>query len=283
MWMGMDVQHVNEQKARNSAKTKFNYFSGPDPLTPAQRHWEAIKAGLWLPDVFFGNGCFRNDGHGKFTEVSDAAGLETFWPWGAATGDFTNSGRQDVFITAGMGFPFWYWPNSLMMNQGNGKFVDQADTLGIEPPPRGQFSDVRINDEKVARASRCAATGDFDHSGRLSIVVNNFNDQPYYYKNQGPAKNWIAFRLQGLKHQGKQCNRDAIGAIVRLYRGNTIMTRPVLSAGGYLAQSSKTLHFGLGDSTEFDKIEIAWPGHAQPQVLNPKDVTVNTINEIPEP
>ena len=106
--------------------------------------------------------------------------------------------------------------------------------------------------------------------------MNNFNDQPYYFKNQVPPRNWVAFRLCGTK-----CNRDAIGAVVRLYRGNKVMTRQVKASGGYLTQSSKTLHFGLGDSKKFDRVEITWPGRCQPQVLTKVDV--NQINPIIEP
>jgi enediyne biosynthesis protein E4 len=56
--------------------------------------------------LLFGNALYRNLGQGKFTETAVAAGLETFWPWGAATGDYDNDGDEDVFIPSGMGYPF---------------------------------------------------------------------------------------------------------------------------------------------------------------------------------
>ena len=37
------------------------------------------------------------------------------------------------------------------------------------------------------------------------------------------------------------------------------MVRQVQGAGGYLSQSSKTVHFGLGDRAGVDKVEILWP------------------------
>jgi hypothetical protein len=51
-----------------------------------------------------------------------------------------------------------------------------------------------------------------------------------------------------------------LGAVVRLYRGSQVLTRAVHGACGYLAQSSRTLHFGLGDSPAFDRVEVTWPG-----------------------
>src|SRR5207248_1165997 len=109
-------------------------------------------------EVLFGNTFFKNLGGGKFEEISDRAGLETFWPWGIATGDFDNDGYEDVFLPSGMGYPFYYWPNQLMMNTGKETFTDRAEELGIEPPPGGHFLPEKIGRRKAARSSRCAST-----------------------------------------------------------------------------------------------------------------------------
>jgi enediyne biosynthesis protein E4 len=50
-----------------------------------------------------------------------------------------------------------------------------------------------------------------------------------------------------------------VGAVVRLYQGNQVLTRQVHAACGYGAQSSRVLHFGLGDNPRIDRIEITWP------------------------
>ena len=56
--------------------------------------------------------------------------------------------------------------------------------------------------------------------------------------------------------------RDAIGARVRVttqYQGQTSQSIQTLRAGeGYLAQSSKWLHFGLGPA-EITKVHVRWP------------------------
>src|SRR5262249_46075421 len=150
---------------------------------------------------------------GKFEEISDKAGLETWWPWGIATGDFDNDGFEDVFIPSGMGYPFVYWPNALMMNNGNETFTDRAGIEGIKPPPGGSYL-AAIRGRPAAKSSRCAVVGDFDGDGRLDLIVNNFNDHPYYFRNQFPRKHYVAFRLRGTRS-----NRDAIGALVTLHVG----------------------------------------------------------------
>jgi hypothetical protein len=202
--------------------------------------------------------------------------VETFWPWGIATGDFDNDGYEDFFLPAGMGFPWFYWPNSLMMNNGDGTFSDRAGAAGIEPPRGGIYSLRKIANRNAARSSRCAATADFANDGRLDIVTNNFNDAPSYFKNIFPSKNYIAFRLHG---NGIKTNRDAIGALVRIYIGNEIMVRQVQAAGGYLSQSSKTVHFGLGERSGIDRAEIQWPGGKKQIISKP---AINQRHEIVE-
>jgi hypothetical protein len=168
-----------------------------------------------------------------------------------------------------------------MMNNGNGKFTDRAESLGIEPPSRGRFLPEKIAGRLAARSSRCAATADFAGVGRLDIVTNNFNDQPYYFKNHFPRKNYVAFRLEGSRHKHKRgSNRDAIGALVRIYMGKEVMVRQVQAAGGYLSQSSKTVHFGLGDRTKIDRVEIRWPRGLLQRNAKP---AINKLHEIPEP
>jgi hypothetical protein len=226
-------------------------------------------------EVIFGNTLFRNLGNGKFEEVSDRAGMETFWPWGIATGDFNNDGYEDVFLPAGMGYPFFYWPNSLMMNNGDSTFSDRARAEGVEPPPRGRFQDQPIGNQRAARSSRCAAVADFTNTGRLDIVTNNFNDQPYFLKNQFPPRNYVAFRLTGTKS-----NRDAIGAVVTLHIGEEVMVRQVQAAGGYLSQSSNALHFGLGERAAVDRAEIRWPSGRRQMIEHPG---INQLHKIVEP
>jgi enediyne biosynthesis protein E4 len=278
MWMGLDWDHVSLPAALESEQKKFDDQNGPtafrQPLLGAAEEQERAL-GYRREEVLFGNALYRNEGDGKFTEISDQAGLETFWPWGIATGDFTNGGLEDIFLTSGMGYPFYYWPNYLLRNQGDGTFRDQASLSGIEPPPRGIFLPERIHGRPAARSSRCAATADFDGDGRLAIVANNFNDQPYYFKNQAPRKNYVAFRLRGTRS-----NRDAIGAVVRLYRKGQVLTRQVQGAGGYLAQSSHTVHFGLGDDPHIDRVEIAWPSGLRQRL---EAVAVNTTGDVAEP
>lgn len=220
--------------------------------------------GIHYDEVVFGNTFFKNVPGGKFVEISEQANLETFWPWGIAAGDFNNDGFEDVFLPSGMGHPYGYWPNALLMNKGDGTFHNQATETGVEPPRGGRFLDEKIGDKPAARSSRCAATGDFDGDGRLDLIVNNFNDHPYYFRNHFPKKNYVAFDLVGTKS-----NRDAVGALVHVHTNGDTLTRQVHTASGYLSQSSRTVHVGLGDRPKIDFVEIRWPSGIRQRIDRP--------------
>jgi enediyne biosynthesis protein E4 len=273
MWVEFDA------KWRVQPTKKFLHFKGPDTesdVMKLQREWMiADSLGLDYETLLFGNSLFRNEGACRFSEVSDAAGMETWWPWGVAVGDFDNDGFEDAFLPSGMGHPWFYWPSSLMFNNGNGTFTDRAAEEGIEPPAEGLEQRERIGGKPAARSSPCAATADIDGDGRRELMVNNFNDRPYYFKNEFPRRHYIAFRLRGTKS-----NHDAVGAVVKLFTGPRLMVRQVHATGGYLSQSSKTLHFGLGDGERVDRAEIRWPSGARQTIELP---SVDRLHEVKEP
>jgi len=273
MWVPTDYDFSKIEEER-----KYDKFFGPLTEDPNFQAWQEVlfaqKTNIQYDKIFFGSALYRNTGPGKFEEVSASARAETFLPWGIGNGDFDNDGHVDVFLASGMGFPWQYWRCPLLMNNGDGTFTDRSRELGVDPPPGGTVLGSLAGRDAV-RSSRSVAVADFDGDGRLDLAVNNFNDRPYLYMNRWPKRNYIAFRLTGTRR-----NRDAIGALVRIYSGDRVMVRQVHAAGGYLAQSSKTVHFGLGDLGAVDRCEIRWPGGAVQVVKSPE---INRVHAIVEP
>lgn len=235
-----------------------------------------------------GNSFYRNLGNGKFAEQGAALGLEMGrWGWSADAADFDNDGKPELFLTCGMltgpkqpdlhGF-FWRQvvartpespsPNAAYEGGWNAinQFIREGYSWhGHEPNVFYVKDGDRYRDASAesgmnfAEDSRAFAVTDIDGDGCLDVVLKSrLAPQMRVLQNRcGQARKRIAFRLVGTKS-----NRDAIGAQVRI-AGQTIW----ISAGsGYLSQHTKTLHFGLGESSVAENIEILWPSGLRQQV-----------------
>src|SRR5436190_1190389 len=97
----------------------------------ATMRWDESMVGDGKTSIW-GNSFFLNEGSGRFREVSDEIGAETYWPWGPSVGDLNADGYEDVFVTAGMNFPFRYGINSVLLNSRGRRFLDAEFILGIE-------------------------------------------------------------------------------------------------------------------------------------------------------
>ncbi len=103
---------------------------------------------------------------------------------------------------------------------------------------------------------RGAAYGDFDNDGDQDVVITTSDGAPRLFRNdQSLGNNFVRLQLVG-----KDKNRDAIGAVVRLSAGGTTQTKVVMPTKSYLSQSELPLTFGLGTATKIDALEIKWPG-----------------------
>ena len=252
-------------------------------------------------ESIYGNALFHNLGGGKFEEVSDALGVETYWPWGVSVADINADGWDDIFVTGGMGYPFRYGINSMLLNDRGRKFVDSEFLLGIEPrkngthsfsfsldcsePQQGRANELCVQaaapkvDVYGTRSSRSSVIFDLDDDGDLDIVVEDFNSEPMVLISDLSSRkqiHWIKVALEGTRS-----NRNGLGATVRVVAGAQTWTKYNDGKSGYLAQSALPLYFGLGDADRIDRIEVTWPS-GQTQVLE-KDLSINRLFTITEP
>ena len=68
------------------------------------------------------------------------------------------------------------------------------------------------------------------------------------------AGHWLTLRLEGVRS-----NRDGVGTRVRLDAGGTQQTRQRIGGGSYQSAGDPRLHFGLGDRSRVDRLEVRWP------------------------
>jgi hypothetical protein len=245
-----------------------------------------------------GNAFYENKGQPPFVEISDRIGAETYWPWGVSVADLNADGYEDVFVTAGMGYPLRYAINSVLLNDHGQRFVDSEFVLGVEPR-----RDNRIEKEffvldcsgvdkkhqlcrertgeiivKGSTSSRASAAFDLDDDGDLDLVTNEWNDHPQVLISDLSDQKKIHFLK--LKLVGVRSNRDALGAIVKVRCGSNVYTRFHDGKSGYLSQSLIPLYFGLGDAVRIDRIEILWPS-GKSQVLT-QDISTDGLLTITE-
>lgn len=134
--------------------------------------------------------------------------------------------------------------NCCFLNSGGQRFADISSAAGLD------FEDD----------GRVLALADWDYDGDVDFwIANRSGPQLRYLENRlGRDHQFLSVRLQGV-----HCNRDAIGAKVRLVcesKGRRLVQVQTLRAGeGYLAQNSKWLHFGLGDAAEIRRLDVFWP------------------------
>jgi hypothetical protein len=123
------------------------YFVNGAPLPAAQKTGPAY----W-------NRLFRNDGKGRFTDVTEKAGVRgTGYDLGVVSGDYDNDGDADLFV-AGLR------RNTLLRNNGDGTFSDVTAAAGL----------LRPDPQYGTLWAVAAAFLDYDRDGRLDLFVSNY-------------------------------------------------------------------------------------------------------------
>ncbi len=167
-----------------------------------------------------------------------------------------NSGLLDMFSANGgvrsmagdlsanpKGDPFPYRERKLLLrNMGKGKGF--ADITAQAGPALADFE-----------VSRSAAFGDVNNDGGTDILVTNNNGPARLLLNSVPNRgHWLLVHLEGTK-----TNRSAYGSVVELVRKDgTSVRRWVRGDGSYLAANDPRAHFGLGQETAVDRIQVDW-------------------------
>jgi hypothetical protein len=248
----------------------------------------------------FGNAFYENRGNGKFAEISDKIGAETYWPWGVSVGDMNADGFQDVFVTAGMGYPVRYGINSVLLNEAGRRFVDAEFVLGVEPPKDNRIEKVYFTidasgtdkEHMLAKfgkgklnvigsiSSRSSAAFDLDDDGDLDLVTNDLNGHPRVLVSDLAQKKTVHFLK--IKLEGAVSNRDGLGALVSVRAGGKSFIQPNDGKSGYLSQSLIPLYFGLGDAANADTVEVTWPsGKKQVVIEGIPSNGVMVVRELP--
>jgi hypothetical protein len=122
---------------------------------------------------------------------------------------------------------------------------------------------------------RGSAFADLDDDGDLDVVLTQVGGPPLLLRNdQQLHHHWIRLKLVGRK-----CNRDAIGAWIKVRIGEQTLRRQIMPTRGYLSQSELPVSIGLGQASRPDEVEIVWPGGATQKVDSVKVDQLTTVEE----
>ncbi|PYV96507.1 MAG: CRTAC1 family protein [Acidobacteria bacterium] len=197
---------------------------------------------------------YENNKDETFRDVAHANGVarstRLLSGWGLKYFDYDNDGAIDLFLANGhpddmidnYSMQVKYKEPLLLFHQGEDrKLHDVSDQGG--PAFQKYF------------AARGLAVGDFDNDGALDVLIGNNGAAPLLLKNNAAkGNNWL-----GLKLEGAQCNRDAIGAKIYWTAGGKKRFRLKNNGGSYLSSHDPREVLGIGTASKIDELEIHWP------------------------
>ncbi len=162
--------------------------------------------------------------------------------WHPQFADVNNDGRLDLFVAKGnvAQMPDFAAldPNNLLLGTEDGTFAEAADRAGVASMG-------------VARGAQVV---DLNLDGQLDLVVVNRWTPAQLWRQTGAATgNWLQLRIG---QSGS--NRDAIGSVVEIRRGDVVERHEIASGGGHVSGSVGWLHFGLG-SSDAAELRVIWP------------------------
>ena len=115
---------------------------------------------------------YRNGGHGRFADVTDAAGISKAYGagLGVTTGDYNGDGWPDLYVAND------YGTEELFLNQRGERFV-LAENIGLDESSKSGMS---------------VALGDIMNDGTLGVFVTNISQRQYLFQGNNLRLNRLA-------------------------------------------------------------------------------------------
>jgi len=197
---------------------------------------------------------YRNNRDETFRDVAQANGVSRatrlLSGWGLKYFDYDNDGATDLMLANGH-------PDD-MIDSYSMQVKYKEPLLLFHQEQDHKLRDVSEDAGPVFHkdfAARGLAVGDFDNDGRLDVLVGNNGGSPLLLRNNAAKGNhWLGLRLEGT-----QSNRDAIGAKISWSAGGKLRQRLKSNGGSYLSSHDQREVLGLDSATHIDELEIHWP------------------------
>ena len=184
--------------------------------------------------------------------------------FGTAMADFDNDGRLDLAVANGR--------VTRVLGEDKPQTSTELDAFWIDYSERdqlflnqgkGKFKDVSLSNDpfcKMAGVSRGLAVADFDGDGGVDLLVTRIAEKVAFFQNRAERGNYLI-----VKATDPELNRDAYGAEIYVTSGDRKQMRWINPGYSFLCSNDPRAHFGLGEQTAYDAIEVVWPNGAKEQ------------------
>ncbi|HEY1793509.1 MAG TPA: CRTAC1 family protein [Opitutaceae bacterium] len=182
---------------------------------------------------------------------------------GVALLDYDLDGRIDIVSGMGLAEP------GLIRFEGGRAFAAAPALLWNNGRGWSQIGTGRAAGPLGGRmVARGVAVADVFGNGSPDILVAQNGGPPRLLRNEQHLHNaWLRIDLVGTR-----CQRDAGGARVEVHTPRGVLVQTMEPAMGFMAQSEKTLTFGLGADDRVRSIVVRWPDglrqEVQPEGVN---------------
>jgi len=272
------------------------------------------------PDLYlsiFGapNRLFLNNGQGGFEDATTKEIGDPGEAFGVAVGDIDNDGALDIFQAAGGGNGRDLSRSLMLLNLGDGQFVDFTEGVGLPALTNVSLLSTRLVDidndgdldlltgnsqpfsltdnagdldshflflndgdgfftdatdqSGLSEVELGLVIADYDRDGFLDVASRRKSGRTNWgglFRNTGNDNHYLRVELVGV-----ESNRSGIGARLTATAGDLVQVRELLGGNGF-TMNEPVVHFGVGDRSQVDRLEIRWPS-GRVDVLN--DIPAN--------
>ncbi|WP_231500501.1 VCBS repeat-containing protein [Maribacter sp. Hel_I_7] len=308
--MGVDVADINNDQNLDIfvldmvSEDNFRLKSNMSGMNIGS-FWKVVEDGGGFQYMY--NTLQLNNGNETFSNIAQFSGMAaTDWSWSNLIADFDNDGLKDTYVTNGLLRDIrntdadknvanyinttranWLQKNPNAQNiKSIWDVVDLEKAVSMVPSQplrnyayknKGELEfensskEWGLDDESFSNGS---AYADFDNDGDLDLVVNNINNEAFFYRNNSETandRNFLRIELVDDNH------KPTFGARVQVYTSQGVQTLETTNVRGIYSTSESTLHFGLNNLNKIDSLTVLWPNG---NITSKKNIQTNQILKI---